>query len=107
MMFCLIASIYGCIDSVTSITNTISTGRPWPTPRKSRILASLPSSKTCDVVGAQIADRLPVLIGQAEIELDAAVGVEVLQARIADHDLHRGTRAGGDAELKNQQRGQG
>src|SRR5579863_3607868 len=44
-MFCLTASIYGCIDSVTSSTKTISTGRPCPTPRKYRILPGLPSSR--------------------------------------------------------------
>ena len=44
------------------------------------------------VVGTQVADRIAVLIGETEIELDAAVGVEVLEARIAGGDFQ--TRIG-------------
>ena len=57
------------------------------------------------IVGAQIADRLAVLIGQAEIELDAAVGIEMLQARIADHHVHRGKRIRSRAQLETERRG--
>ena len=107
MTFCLTASIYGCIDSVTSSTNTISTGRPCPTAAEIENLGRLAVLEDLDVIGAQIADRLAVLIGQAEIECDAAVGVEMLQARIADHNLHRGERARSGVQLQNEQRGKG
>ena len=70
-------------------------------------LGQLAILEDLQIIGAQIAHRLAVLIGQSEVEFDAAVRVEVLQAGIADHDLHRGTRGRGRAQLKNEQRGQG
>jgi len=62
----------------------ISTGRPCPTPRKSMILACLPSSKTLTLSGLEISHWLAAAVGQAEIEFDAAIGIEMVQARISD-----------------------
>ena len=57
-----------------------------------------------DVFGAQITDRLSAEVGQAEVELDAAVGIEVLQTRIADGDLQGGP--GGSADARKQDHNQ-
>ncbi len=40
-----------------------------------------------DVVGTKIADRIAVFIGQAEVELHAAIGVEMFEAGISGSDF--------------------
>jgi len=40
-----------------------------------------------DVIGTKVADRIAVLIGETEVKLDAAVGVEMLEARITGGDF--------------------
>ena len=50
-------------------------------------LRQLPVLIHLDVFHAQIAHGLPARFGHAEIELHAAVGVEMLQPRISDRDL--------------------
>ncbi len=52
--------------------------------------------KDFHIVGLQISDRLPVGVGQAKIDLHAAVAVEVFEARIADRKLQRRARRGRD-----------
>src|SRR5215469_11294883 len=45
-----------------------------------------------DVIGPQIADRVAVLIGEPEVELDAAVGVKMFETRVAYRNLEIGAR---------------
>src|SRR5271156_5877218 len=60
-----------------------------------------------DVVGTKTADRIAVFIGQTEVELDAAVGVEVLEAGIPGGDLQARIRRGhpnGESETDQQEK---
>ena len=56
-----------------------------------------------DIFGFEIADRLAVVVGKAEIELDSAIGIEMLEAGITNREGIERTVAGAAAIDRNQE----